>query len=103
MHAMLIEDTDPQGALSTHNASKRTISITLQYTQHQYLTMMKSLSLAFALLAASSSAFTSSWSTMSGSPLYMSEMTETAVEETMVEPTIAMSAEAALPEASRDI
>ena len=65
--------------------------------------MMKSLSLAFALLAASSSAFTPTQSTMSGSPLYMSEMTETAVEETMVEPTIAMSAEAALPEASRYI
>ena len=63
--------------------------------------MMKSLSLAFALLAASSSAFAPTQSTMRTSDLYMSEIADTAVEETMVEPTIAMSAEVALPAQSQ--
>ena len=63
--------------------------------------MMKSLSLAFALLAASSSAFAPTQSTMRASNLYMSEIYDAAAEETIVEPTIAMSAQAALPAQSQ--
>ena len=66
-----------------------------------YLTMMKSLSLAFALLAASSSAFAPTQSTMRASNLYMSEIDDAAAEETIVEPTIAMSAQATLPAQSQ--
>jgi len=61
--------------------------------------MMKSLSLAFALLVASSSAFAPTQSTMRQSNLYMSEPVEAMTEETTVQPTIAV--EAALPAQSQ--